>query len=123
MDAARLCVVAPPKFHNDAARCVFHVLEVSAASRLRLSVKKGTRSGAFVHSAAGFCPRARPLGSAARGRLGFFTPQLAGALEALLALVLAQDAGLLDTGLEAAQQLIEGLAFTSFNVHRCSVLF
>src|SRR5207302_4990311 len=68
-------------------------------------------------SAACFGARSRSLGTASRGGLGLFAAQLAGALEALLALVFAQDASFIDTCLEPSQQLIERLAFASFNVH------
>src|SRR5919108_6304668 len=60
---------------------------------------------------------ARPLGAATGRGLGLLAPELAGALEALFALVLAQDAGFLDARLESAQQLIERLTLASFNVH------
>jgi hypothetical protein len=49
--------------------------------------------------------------------LGLFSSQFTCTLEALFALVFAQDTGLIDTGLEAPQELVEGLAFASFYVH------
>jgi len=67
--------------------------------------------------AARFRASARPLRTTSSRGFGFFTAQLTSALEALFALVLAQDAGFINTGLEAPQQLIEWLAFASFNVH------
>ena len=51
------------------------------------------------------------------GGLGLFAAQLASALEALLALVLAEDASLVDAGFEPTQELIEWLAFASFHMH------
>ena len=64
-----------------------------------------------------FGANSRPLGTSTRRCFRLLAAQLTGALEALFALVLAQNAGFVDTGLEPPQQLIEWLAFASFNVH------
>lgn len=68
-------------------------------------------------SAASLSASARSLRASSGGCLGLFAAQLASALEALLALEFAQNAGLVDAGLEAPQKLIEGFALASFNVH------
>jgi len=66
---------------------------------------------------AGFSANPRPLAPPPSGSFRFFAPQFARALEALLALVFAQNPSFVDTSLEAPQELIEWLAFANFNVH------
>ena len=86
----------------------------SAAHCLRAQVS--TRRDRALAARFGAC--ARPLRPPSSGGLGLLTTQLTRALEALLALVFAQDASLVDAGLESPQKLIERLALASFNVHK-----
>jgi hypothetical protein len=57
------------------------------------------------------------LGASACRSFGFLALELTVAFEVALALVLAQNAGLVHAGLEPAQELIEAFAFTWLNVH------
>jgi len=102
---ATLFAIAGAKINDDTGARLHHLPPMPVSTSLQLTLAPCFGAGS------------RALGASPSGSFRFLPAQLTCALEALLALVLAQDARFIDTRFESPKKLIERLALASFNVH------